>query len=139
MTIRIFISTICAVTVTIASMGGENDTAKVNGSPRSLATYSLALDEIDKATVVLGSAYQGLASAPTYAVFDARCNSLRGDKHETVMKVQAQLVNCLNVIEKEPTTRAASLADSLVQQNKGFLMPHLQQRWFSARQRIPRQ
>ena len=125
----------------ILLIGCDDPRNKTEGTVHAVATYSVADEALENAKLVLGEAYFGLCSARSSTEFDAHCSLLNAQQLEAVMTIQRQLGSCISVIEKEPSTRAAALADSVVQQNQGFLigLPRLQQNWLSARQRIPRE
>ena len=114
---------------------------KTEGTAGALATYSVADKTLEKAKLVLGAAYYDLRSARTANQFRARTDFFTSEQSDAMHAIQRQLGNCISVIEKEPATRAAALADLVIQQNHGFLttLPSLYQSWIVARQRMPRQ
>ena len=119
-------------------IGCEDSTSHRNGTPDALATLNVANETLQEAKGVLGGAYFELASARTYAQFESRSALLQGEQIDAVMTIQRQLGSFITVIENEPGSRAAAAADSVLQQNQGFLtgLPRAQERWLAARQRI---
>jgi hypothetical protein len=128
-----------AVSISVLLSGCDDPRNRTDGTVESLATYSVTDDAIKQAQVEFGGTYSQLASARSPAEFDAACQPLSSDQLGTVSSIRRQLINCIAVIEKQPTTQAANLADALIQQNQGFFAesPQLLQRWRSARQRMP--
>jgi hypothetical protein len=118
--------------------GCDDPRNRTEGTVESLATYTVTDDAIKQAQLELGGTYSHLASARSPAEFDVACQLLSSEELGTVSSIRSQLINCIAVIEKQPSTQAARLADILIQQNQGFLAgsPEPLQRWRNARQRM---
>jgi hypothetical protein len=123
----------------IVLTGCDDSATQRDGSVDALTTYNVAYDTLEEAKRVLGGSYSRLSSARTYAQFDSESALLNGEQLDAVMTIQRQLGSFITVIENEPGARAAAAADAVLQQNQGFLagLPRAQERWLTARQRMP--
>ena len=129
-----------AIVLTGCDDSATHSATQRDGTPDALATYSVAYDTIQESKRVLGPAYWRLASARTYAEFESLSGSplIEVKQLDAIMTIQRQLVELITIIEKEPGTRAAGAADTLVQQNHAFLLglPDCYGRWLAACQRM---
>jgi hypothetical protein len=122
----------------LSACGDPRDHAE--GTAEALADYSVAADEIQKASEVLGG-YYGQLCVASPGTFWGIHGQLHGEQVSAVMTIQRQLKHCIEIIQKEPTTEVARMAAYQIQKHEGFManLPLLRQAWFTARQRMPAQ
>jgi hypothetical protein len=127
-----------SIVILLSAYGDPRD--QTDGTVQSLASYSVAAEIVGEGRIQLGRDYSRLALAHSAAEFSDGCVFLNGDQLSTVSSIIRQLTICITIIETQPRTRVANLADSLIQKNKGFFaeLPQLLQRWQNARLRMPK-
>ena len=111
---------------------------RTEGTGRAFGECSPSSEIIGKGAASLGpSLYYTLCSAQQ-STFDRIANNLEGSQVEAYWEISRFLTNYVKVIEREPTTRIARMADEELLKHINFTtsVPSLKQRWITARQRM---
>jgi len=129
--------TIAASIFTLTMSACSDPRNAIEGTPESLAKCSVATEEIQKASVILGAYYDQLCTASPQD-YERLSDRLTGVQLDAVMSIHRQLGLYVEVMQRQPTTDAARMADYQVSRHQGFManLPRLRQSWLGARQRM---